>query len=71
MRKRDLTPQAKRALAVHAELVEELGYLPTVREFAKAYGVKSSSGAHSILKQLRAHGHEVPTRGRRGGAKCE
>lgn len=67
-RRRKMSPQAERALTVHAELVRDLGYNPTIREFAAAYGTYPS-GALSILRQLRSRGYAVPTRGRTGGPR--
>ncbi len=65
MRKtKPLTDQAKRALAVYVELLAELGHLPSVREFAQAYGVTVGS-SHAMLKQLRERGYDLPTRGGR------
>ena len=53
----DINQKTGRKLSVHLNYTKEHGYPPTVREFGKLIGVRSTSSAFSRIKQLEQNGY--------------
>jgi repressor LexA len=52
-----LTRRQEEALAAIRRHIAQHGYPPTVRELARALGLRSPSSAHHLLGELEANGH--------------
>ena len=55
--KKTLTRKQKESYQCLLDYTKEHGYPPTVREFGKLIGVKSTSSAFSRIKQLELNGY--------------